>query len=309
MTLFKAFHTAKVIKMVRGLAPLLLLVASIHISGCTKHEESGELVIGFNPVENVDTVEANGKELAKILKEKTGLTLKTFVASDFGALIEALRAGRVQFAFLPPFSLIQGEKVSDAKVLLKAVRKGRDHFYSAIITSKDFKTIQDLKGKTIAWTDPSSASGHIMAKSALMDLGIDPDTFFSKQVFAGAHDALVLSVINKTVDAGATFSNNAEGTDGAWQQFVKDPEQNKSVHALLVSKPIPGDTLSTSNKFYSTHKELVDKVVGVMMQLSATDEGKKILKDLYHIDSMVPAKSEDYEPLRQAARRLKIGDI
>ncbi len=294
----------------RRISPLLVCLSILFaFAGCSKREASTELVIGFNPVENVDAVEANGIELAKILKSKTGLDLKTFVASDFGALIEALRAGRIHFAFLPPFSLVQGEKVAGAKILLKAVRKGRAHFFSAIITTKNFKTIQELKGKTIAWTDPSSASGHIMAKSALMDMGIDPDTFFSKQVFAGAHDALVLSVINKTVDAGATFCDDEKGLTGAWQQFVKDPEQTKNIHTLLVSKPIPGDTLSTSNKFYLEHRDVVDKVVSVMLELGNSPEGKKVLKDLYHIDSMVPAKSEEYEPIREAARRLKIGDV
>ncbi len=281
---------------------LILIVTSFF--ACTK-KKNDELVLGFNPAESVDVVEANGKELAKIILDKTGLKLKTFVASDFGALVEAMRSGRVHLGFLPPFSFIQAEKVAGAKVLLKSVRRGHAVFYSAIITAKDYKTLDDLKGKTMAWTDPSSSSGHIIAKSSLMDMGIDPDTYFSKQIFAGGHDALVLAVANKTVDAGATFVNDKEATDGAWHQFLK-PEERDKIKVLYISPPIPGDTLSTTEKFYSENKEVVDKVTAVLLELGNTENGRKILKELYRIDSMVVASPDDYIPLRQAAQRLKI---
>jgi ABC-type phosphate/phosphonate transport system substrate-binding protein len=35
-------------------------------------------------------------------------------------------------------------------------------------------------------------------------------------------------------------------------------------------------------------------------------EGQKILKALYRIDSMVPAKSEDYDSVRKAAKTISI---
>jgi phosphonate transport system substrate-binding protein len=292
--------------MLKHIVPLLAL--ALAAAACTKKEESNELIVGFNPAESADVVEANGKALAKLVEERTGLKLKTFVSSDFGALIEAMRSGRVQFGFLPPFSFVEAEKIAGAKVLLKSVRHGNAVFYSAIITGKGYKSLEELKGKTMAWTDPSSSSGHIVPKSALMDLNIDPDTFFSKQIFAGGHDALVLAVANGTVDAGATFCNGAHGEDGAWNQFLKDPEQLKKIHILHVSKPIPGDTLSTTTQFQTAHPDVVEKFVKIMTELGESAEGKKILKDLYRIDSMVPAKSEDYEPLRVAMRRLKISD-
>lgn len=283
------------------------LVCVTAFASCTKKEASDEIVIGFNPAESADVVEANGKQLAKIVQEKTGLKLKTFVATDFGSLVEAMRSGKVHIAFLPGFSYIQSEKVAGGKILLKAVRKGRAFYYSAIITAKDFKSLDDLKGKTIAWTDPSSASGHIMAKSALMELGITPDDYFSKQVFAGGHDALVLSVLNKTVDAGASLSNDPEGNDGIWHQIIKhDADKLKNLKVLFVSKPIPADGMATTNDFYSKHKDVVEKFTQIMIDLGKTAEGKKILYELYHIDEMVPATAEEYEPLRAAAKRLNI---
>lgn len=267
-----------------------------------------EVVMGFNPAENAEVLESNGKLFAQYYKDKVGMNVKTFIATDYTALIEALRSGQVDFAFLPPFSFVKAEEVADAQVLLKSVRKGNPFYFAAIITRKDkgFKSIEDLKGKNIAWVDPSSSAGHIFPKAGLMDKKkIDPDKFFGRQIFAGSHDALVLAVLNGTVDAGATFANDAQGLTGAWTQVLKNGEQDK-IQVLFVTDPITGDTMATSKKFMAKNKPLVDKTVQMLVDMGKTEEGKKVLNALYRIDAMMPATSADYEPVRKAARLLKV---
>jgi len=264
--------------------------------------------MGFNPAENVEVVEMNGKLLSAYVQKHMGMTVKTFVATDYTALIEALRGGRIDFAWLAPFSYVKAEKVADAKVLLKSVRKGQAHFYSAIITSsaKPYKTVADLKGKNMAWVDPTSTSGHIMPKASIKKkFGINPDTYFGRQIFAGSHDALVLAVLNGTVDAGATFVNDKAGKEGSWTQLFKDADPTK-IRVLYVTEPIPGDTLCTSGKFMASNKETVDKTVKMLQDMGKSEEGKKILKALYRIDSMVPATSADYQSVRDAAAEIDI---
>lgn len=273
------------------------------------HAAKTQVNIGFNPAENADVVESNGKLFAEYYKKHTGLDVKTFIATDYTALIEALRSGRIDFAFLPPFSYVKAEEMADAKVLMKSVRKGQATFYSGIIVRSDkgFNKIEDLKGKNIAWVDPSSSSGFIVPKAALITKQkIDPDTFFGKQIFAGSHDALVLSVLNGTVDAGATFVNDPKGNDGSWHQFLKSPEDRKKIKMLFVSDPIPGDTMATTGKFLKEHKEIVDKTTKLLGSMNKSEEGKAILKALYRIDSMIPASAKEYQPLRDAAKLIDI---
>lgn len=285
------------------------LALAVLFVGCTRTEEKTAITIGFNPAENADVVEANGKLFGEYYKKATGLDVKTFIATDYTALIEALRSGRIDFAFLPPFSLVKAEEVAGAKVLLKAVRKGQAVFYSGIITRTDkgYKTIEDLKGKNIAWVDPASSSGFIIPKAALITKKkIDPDTFFGKQVYAGSHDALVLSVLNGTVDAGATFVNDTEGKDGAWHQFLKSAADRERIKMVFVSDAIPGDTMATTEKFYKARPDIVDKTVKILTDMGNNEEGRKILMALYRIDSMVPATSQEYQPLRDAAKLIDI---
>lgn len=268
------------------------------------------IVMGFNPAENTDAVETNGRALSAYFEAKTGVKVKTFVATDYTALVEALRSGQVDFAWLAPFAYVKAEEIAGAKVLLKAVRHGHATFYSALITRTDkpYQKVEDLKGKNIAWVDPSSASGHIFPKANLIvKKKIDPDTFFGRQVFAGSHDALVLAVLNGTVDAGATFCNEPDGRDGAWDLYLKTEAEKKKIRVLFVTDPIPGDTLATSKKFASAHPDLVERATKLLSEMHKDPEGKKVLTTLYRIDSMVPAKSEDYESVRAAARVAKLG--
>src|SRR5262249_32366861 len=137
--------------------------------------------------------------------------------------------------------------------------------------------------------------------------GIDADKFFGRQIFAGSHDTLVLAVLNGTVDAGATFANGPEEKmGGSWTAFLKSPEDQKKIRVLYVTEPYTGDNLATSKKFMTANKALVDQMTQILGDMGKNAEGQKILHALYHIDSMIPAKSEDYDSVRAAARTLKI---
>ncbi len=267
------------------------------------------ILMGFNPAENVDVVKVNSKAFSDYYKKKTGYSIKTFIATDYTALVEALRSGRIHFAWLPPFSYIKAEQMAGAEVLMKAVRKGRASFYSAIITRSDssIKTVADLKGKNIAWVDPASTSGHIFPKASLMTkYNIDPDTYFKRQIFAGGHDSLVLAVLRGTVDAGATFANDPKGKTGSWHLFLKEKEDQGKIRVVYVTDPITGDTLTTSKKYRKENPKVVEEMVSILGEMGNNKKGKELLKSLYRIDAMVPAKSKDYDAVRKAAKILDI---
>ena len=119
--------------------------------------------------------------------------------------------------------------------------------------------------------------------------------------------AVVLAVLNGTVDAGATFTNFPDGQgDSAWTQYLKSKEDQKRIRVVFVSEPITGDTLATSKKFLAAHGPIVEKTVNLLIAMGKDPAGKKILQDLYRMDSLVPAKTEEFEAIRKAAKVLKI---
>ena len=61
-----------------------------------------------------------------------------------------------------------------------------------VLAKSPYQKIEDLKGKAMGFVDPNSTSGNNMPRFVLNQLGIDPETFFSKTIFAGSHENAVL---------------------------------------------------------------------------------------------------------------------
>ncbi|MGE3801415.1 MAG: phosphonate ABC transporter ATP-binding protein [Candidatus Kapaibacterium sp.] len=289
------------------------LTMSILLTGCSDRreapplEQKREIVIGLNPSERSEKTQQNADLLAKLIERKLNMPVKMFVAQDYSGLVEALRAHTIDFAFLAPVSYVHAERIANAVVLLKAERQGSPFYFGCIVVNAEspYRTIEDLQGKQIAWVDPSSASGHLFPKSALIEAHYNPDSLFSKQVFAGGHDAVLLSVINGTIDAGATYANDTLGESGSWTQ-LENGELKEKVRPIFFSKPIPGDNISTSQYMIENYPDLVENVKEAVATMHLDPEGAEVMRSMYHVDAMVPATSQDYDPVRRAADLLNL---
>ncbi len=289
----------------RFLALALLLLLSPATAPAAKRSS---ITIGYNLAEKSDRVAANGKRLSDYVKKKLGLEVRTYVAENYGALVDQLKAGKIDFAFFPPFSLVKAEETARAHILLKAVRRGRDQSFGAIIVRKDsgIEGLADLKGKSMGWVDAQSATGYLIPRADLaQELKVKPDSFLATQTFFKTHDALVKAVFDSKVNAGATWVNDPEGKSGAWHRHLKNSEQSAKIRMIHVSAPLPGDALATTEQLWKTERAMVEKVTKVLQRMGEALDGQQILRDLYGIDKMVPASSKDFDPVRAAARAIK----
>jgi phosphonate transport system substrate-binding protein len=151
-------------------------------------------------------------------------------------VIEALRSKKLDVAMLGPFSYVLAAAVADVEAFgVPETGKGGVSYHAVIIARKDrgFRTLADLKGRNFAFVDPSSTSGHLFPKAALVKLGYDPDAFFGRVLFSGGHDASALSVQNGKVDAAAVADALL---DAAYARGVVNRDE---IQVLWQSEPIP----------------------------------------------------------------------
>ncbi|MFQ5539806.1 MAG: phosphate/phosphite/phosphonate ABC transporter substrate-binding protein, partial [Candidatus Binatia bacterium] len=237
--------------------------------------------------------------IVQILQKELGIEVQPFVATDYTGVIEALRADKLDIAFLTPASYVLANREAHVKVVLKSHRRERPYYYAAIITHADsrIEALEELRDKTFAFGDPLSTSGHIFPRKMFKERGIDPVKDFKKVIYSGGHDATVLAVLNHKVDAGATFANFTDGKNAAWTQYLKDPEEQKKIRAIAYSEPIPSDNLVINTNLDSA---LAKKIVDTFLDLSLDPAGKKMLRDLYKIDGFIPATDQDYDSIREA---------
>jgi phosphonate transport system substrate-binding protein len=269
-------------------------------TACGKSSSTSKILrVGFVPAEDAQQVIQNAQPIVDILRQRLGMEVQPFVATDYTGVVEALRVNKLDIAFLTPASYVLAKNEANVRVVLKSERKGNPYYYAAIITRADsgIKKLEDLRGKTFAFGDPMSTSANVFPRKMFHDRGIDPVRDFKQILYSGGHDATVLAVLNGKVDAGATYANSPDSEDTAWMRYLKNPEDAKKIRAIAFSEPIPADNLVINGNL---DKSTARRVEEIFLEMSRDPAGKKMLRDLYQIDGFVPASDKDYDSVRQA---------
>jgi phosphonate transport system substrate-binding protein len=278
----------------------LVLWIFLAFAACSRPETREQILrVGFVPAENVQEVARNAQPIVDILHRELKIEVQPFVATDYTGVVEALRSNKLDIAFLTPASYVLAKGEADVRVVLKSQRKGSPYYYAAIITQRDsdIQSLKDLRNKTFAFSDVVSTTGHIIPIKMFKENGIDPARDFKNVIYSGGHDATVLAVLNRKVDAGATFANSPNSNDAAWTQYLKNPQEQKKIRAIAYSEPIPADNLVISSHL---DPALAKRIEETFLALSQNPEGKKMLRDLYKIDGFVSATDQDYDSVREA---------
>ena len=274
----------------------LTLLGILLIFGCSREEQ---LVLGFVPSAEAEKIATTVKPLTEILSQKLNIKVKSYLATDYTAIIEAIGSGKVDMAFLPPFAYVVAHDRYGAEVLVKAKRYGKEYYRGQFTVSAEsgVDSIQQLKGKVWAYPDASSSSGYLFPKYKMLKMGIDPDTFFSEKIQTGSHDNAILAVYNGEADLATTF-------EGAENRLVKDyPDIKKKLKIIGYTDNIPNDGLVVRKGLDPDMKE---KIKEAFLSLNEDSTAMKILKEVYAWDGIVPASDSDYQVVREVAKTLKI---
>lgn len=168
------------------------------------------------PAENASGTTDRYAPLTAYLSKTIGVPVKLRVANDYAAVIEGQRAGNIQIAFYGPASFARAVMtgVKAEPIVNQKHDNGASGYYSVIYVRADspYKTIEDLKGKSLALVDPNSTSGNQAPRFFLHKAGHPVDALFAKTVYAGSHENAVLALVQGTVDAAANLYNSDTDT-------------------------------------------------------------------------------------------------
>lgn len=255
--------------------------------------EKNPIVWAFVPSGETTKVSAGAQSVADLLHAKTGLFFKTFVATDYVGVIEAMKANppKAQMASLATAAYILAADQKAAKAALISVRNGSAFYKGMIITRPDtgIRTLADLKGKTFARVDPLSASGWIIPSLMLKGAGLNLDSDI-KILDAGSHPAVVTAVYNGQADAGACFVD-------ARTLLQKDHgDVMDKVVIVEESGNIPNDGVQFSP---SVPQALQDQIVDALLGIMGTPEGKTALNTAYQWTALEKHGDDFYDSFRQ----------
>jgi phosphonate transport system substrate-binding protein len=273
------------------LLALVLLVGSV----TSPAAQARSLHLVLTPSQKPTDLLTAGEEFGRVLGGLLGMPVRVTVAADYAAVVEALRNHTADLAFTHPGGYVLASREAKATIVAKNVWHGKATFTSRIFVRKDagVRALEDLRGKTIAFVDPTSSSGYIYPMALLIQRGLvknrDPKTFFREAMFAGAHDAAMRALLNGHVDAIASF-------DLAREQYLKDPAERERIIFVAETEPIPEAGIAARA---GLDPQLFARIRAALLSIRAPAHAD-LLKRLYEIDGFEPAEDREYDPVRAA---------
>ena len=273
------------------------LAVAIVASALTFDLAGAETVLnmGLVPGEDPRVMVNDNQALLDHLQSSLQMDVKPFVATDYNGVIEALRSKKLDLALLGPFSYVLATTVADVEAfaLLETEKQGAT-YRSVIIARKDrgVRSLKDLAGKTFAFVDPSSTSGHLFPKAALIKAGYNPDTYFSRVIYSGGHDASALAVQNGKVDAAAIADALLEIA------YARGMLKQDEVVVVWTSDPIPGPPVAYRRDLPA---DLKAKIRASFAQVHNLPWGPKTT-----IKRFMPTDDAAYDVVRETAKLLNL---
>jgi len=277
--------------LVRFLATMLLLVTA-------PFAIAKEISFGIISTDSAAAQRDRWEPFFRDMEKKTGLTVKSFYASDYAGVIEAMRFNKVQVAWYGNKAAMEAVDRANGEIFAQLMyADGTYGYHGLLITHKDspYKSLDDVfaNGKNINFGigDPNSTSGFLVPTYYVFSQRkVDPREVF-KTVRNGSHGANIQAVLAKQLDVA---TNNTE--DYGRLEATK-PDQASQIRVIWKSPLIPSDPFVWRKDLDSASKE---KIRDFVLNYAKTDPAEKqILKNIYNYGGFRASTNAQLNPIRQ----------
>ncbi|GMT46764.1 MAG: phosphonate ABC transporter substrate-binding protein [bacterium] len=284
--------------MMRFIAIAALFCFILSTQTLTAHAEDRELLIGLIPEQNIFKQIERYKPLAGYLSEKTGITVRLTILSRYGDIIDRFVQRGLDGAFFGDLTgALAIEKLNIEPVVRPVNLDGSTYSYGYIIVRKDsgIKTVDDMKGKVLAFVDRATVTGYLFPISYFRSHGVkNLKDFFSEFYFTGSHDSSVYAVLDGRADIGCvknTIYNNL---------ISRDPTIKNELRIIAKSPLMPESTLCLRKDLPADIKKMIKEV---LLTMDRNDEGRRILAKL-QARRFIEASVEDFKPVYEMLKTL-----
>ncbi|WP_447554526.1 phosphate/phosphite/phosphonate ABC transporter substrate-binding protein [Vreelandella sp. EE22] len=242
------------------------------------------LIFAYTPVEDPAIYSDIWQPFIDHLSKVTERNVRFFAVQSNAAQVEAMRSGRLHIAGFStgptPFAVNLAGAVPFA---LMGSDDGQFGYTLQLFThaDSDIEEIEDLKGKRVAHTSPTSNSGNLAPRALLPELGITPDEDY-EVVYSGSHDQSMLGVVARDYDAAPVASEVVE------RMAARGLYDEEDVRLIYESDRFP---TTSYNYAYNLHPDLVEKIEEAFFSFDFA--GTELGEEFDGVEKFIPINYKD----------------
>ena len=201
-----------------------------------------KVVVALKPDKDPDAMIAERAQLSEYFSKQIGKPVEVIVPLSSAVILEGLSNGTIDLAYLAATDMLNALNEKTATLLLAGEIDGKTSYKSYWITLKEksYQSIEDLKGKPIAFSGKTSTSGYVIPlwdlrrKNLISDSGKAEEFFGAGNVWFGSgYVSAVERVLNGDAEAAAV----------SYYVLDKDKhltlEQRQKLRRLAEQGPVP----------------------------------------------------------------------
>jgi phosphonate transport system substrate-binding protein len=275
-------------------------------------QKTKELTVVFPTRADSTDLQSKADAVAAFLSKDSGIPVKAVIGDDTSA-VEALRANRADVAFLSSRPALKAEQLANARLYLAEVRdnySGRFTYNSIFVvrnnsplkSSNNAKTtLEQLRGKKMAFTSPTSGSGFIFPVSELVKQGLVPnrdrlDGFFGQVSYGGNYSKALQAVVRGQAEVAAVSEY------ALFSPYIT-PEEKNQLRVLYRIPGVPAHGIAIDD---DVDPRVREKLISSLLKLNQS-QNNQLLRNLYNSTELVRVDhSRHLAPIRQALQRVGI---
>lgn len=261
--------------------------------------------IAFASRSDSTDLQNKANRVAQLLSKEMGMPVEATISAETAA-VEALKANRVQVAFVAGRGALKAEQLANARMYLAEVRSnysGRYTYRSVFVVSKNSplksgnnkQTLEQLRGKKVAFASPTSGSGFIFPTAELVKNNFVPNRdrlkdFFGSVFFGDGYSSALQQVLRGRADVAAVSEYAVAPpyikADEVQKLRVLYSIPNVPAHGIVIDDSVPAATRN--------------KLVNAFLKLNQP-ANNQMLKDLYNSTELVKVDHNGHlAPVRDA---------
>ncbi|MDP1652990.1 MAG: PhnD/SsuA/transferrin family substrate-binding protein [Rhodocyclaceae bacterium] len=211
----------------------------------------------------------------------------------YKGILDLLLGGRLDFAWICGYPYVRNR--AQLQLVAVPVFNGKPLYQSYLIVpaeDRNTMSLETLRGKVFAFSDPDSNSGHLYIQYLLHGMGETPATFFSRTFFTSAHRKVVEAVAAGVAQGGAV--------DGyVWETLIGLQPDLTNATRVAARSPYFGHTPFVARLDVAAGD--LTAMQAVLLRMENSLQGQSLLHRL-NLDRFIPGEPKLFDGIAHMMR-------